>query len=801
MLREKVNSTRKFLCVFLFPLVISSSSLLAAQQQNVEETDDVFEMPLEQLMEIEVVSPASLTKTKPRLVPSAVTTITQEDIWSSNARSLYELLDIYVPNLQWMRHHWEADVMGLRGIISDRNDKYLLLVNGRVMNERTHFGAVTEQDLVMLSDVHHIDVIRGPGSALYGPGAVSMVINIVTHSSDTFQGTEVLGRMGVVEEFYSAEVKHGRKFKDDDGGLFVYTGIGNYVGASKYDAPQIFPFTFPLRSDYAWNAPGVSQGPPVFQLPGDGIRSGDPATSLPLTRDGADARGRMPLKLHLQIKRGNWDIWARYTRGGKNFVWSAGSLLRHPWGWADWNNNWGWNGAALSAGSTGTVVKPAFYSYQQATGFVGYKQELTEDIDVDYSISYDMTDFERFIDNRIEDAYREDKYNGKVVVKWQPNEKHSIAFGTEWEHRELGMKSPGWPDGSDYPRDRTFRLVSAFKPHWAWGHSMPRWSTNLLSFFGEHQWTINDKWTTFVGARLDEHTYTDSMFSPRAAIVHTPTDIDTYKLMWSRSVRSNFEEEMKVQSVTTGGDSEPEILDNIELRYERQHSKNLDLAASVFVHYNLEAISWNNTTASSVSTGEQREYGFELEASYHTDKTRVLLSHGFTKLYDFDLERGRSTYISAEPYGHGDDLTNWANNITKLTAQHDLNDKWTLDASMRIYWGYWGMKDYDDYYPYTGTGAAQSSNLYYTWWAPTGPYTQVWPAIDNHWKRAYRPSYFLNIGLQYKHSENLVVNLTAYNLLGVLNKDFNKRNYVQTAGGGDFRSHAAALGISLLYKF
>ena len=190
MFRKDSCSMRKSIFVLILLFVFASGVPLSAKQEETTKSD-IYEMSIDELMEVEIETPATLTKTKPRLVPSAVTTITQEDIWSSNARSLYELLDIYVPNLQWMRHHWEADVMGLRGIISDRNDKYLLLVNGRVINDHTHFGALSERDLVLLKDIDHIDIIRGPGSALYGPGAESMVINIITHSAQTFEGTDI----------------------------------------------------------------------------------------------------------------------------------------------------------------------------------------------------------------------------------------------------------------------------------------------------------------------------------------------------------------------------------------------------------------------------------------------------------------------------------------------------------------------------------------------------------------------------------------------------------------------------------
>jgi outer membrane receptor for ferrienterochelin and colicin len=713
--RKNQPSIKRFLLLSTLMAIMVSAQTFAKEQKT-----DLTELSMEDLMNVEVVSTATLTKTTPRLVPAAVTTITAEQINASGARSLFELLDIYVPNLQVIRHHWESDHIGLRGIINDRDDKYLLLVNGRVINERTHFGALTERDLVLLQDIHHIDVVRGPGSALYGPGAVSMVINIVTYNANTFQGTEVTGRTGAIEEFSSGEVKHGRAFDGNDGGVFLYTGVGKYIGASKFDAPQVFPYTFPDGS----------------------YQAGDPFTDAPLNRDHAEFQ--VPLKIHGQLTKDNWDIWGRYTRGGQQFTWAPGLFEPAPAGFPvspQTNNSWG---------------------YQQYTGFIGYTQELTKNIDIDYAFSYLRTEFSEFRQNSPTNAYREDEYYGKVLLKWQPNEQHKIAIGSEISHRELGMATSLWPHVSA----RSQRLPD-----------MPRWGTNMYSLLGEWQWNLNDQWTTFAGGRVDKHTFTDYMYSPRLAVVYTPTDKDTYKLMWSRSVRANNEEEMKAQDNAKGPLSNPEILDSVELRYERQQSKNLDLAASIFVHYNLQLISWSLTQGKSTNIGTEREYGAELEAAYHTDKSRLMISHGYTKLYAFNLVSGENTYITAKPYGVGDDLANWSNHITKLTAQHKLDDKWTLDASFRLYWGFPGMKDYDKRFPNNGA-------------------TRV---IDNGWEKAYRGNYYLNLGLQYQPNKDLTIGVTGYNLLGIFNRDFNKRNYL--ASNGDYRCEAPAIGVSVTYKF
>jgi outer membrane receptor for ferrienterochelin and colicin len=782
--KEKEKSLiQKLVFMLMLLLVFMPNVRLLAQQQDTNKPGNVFEMPLEQLMQVEVVSTATLTQTKRRLVPSAVTTITSEQIRSSGARSLYELFDIYVPNLQWSRQHWENDQLGLRGIISDRNDKFLLLVNGRIMNDRTHAGVVTELDQMLLSEIHHIDIVRGPGSALYGPGAVSMVINIITYNSDTFQGTEVTSRLGAIEEFYTTELKYGRKFDSNDGGIFVYSGIGRYVGASKYDAPQIYPFTFP----------STGGNPPPGAVPGDGTRAGHAMTNTFLNRDEADALGIPPLKFYGELKKDNWDIWGRLERGGKQFAWDTSSIARTPYGYGDnvWWDRWNY-------ANHHHYQRPNFYTYWQATGYIGYKQELTENLDIDYAFSYQTTSNVQERESRYGQNYREDNYYAKILGKWEPAENHKIAFGTEYYRYKLGRK-PWVGLGYNAPAvggswgGNPTTFYNPELQRWTWVSPIPSWTSTMYSFLGEWQWNINDKWTSFIGGRIDHHTYTEQMFSPHAALVFTPNERDTFKGMWARSVRAAFEEDMKRQDQLSDKFSDPEKLDSIEFRYEREQSKNLDLAGSMFIHYNLKALGWSQAAQEYTIAGTERTFGLEFEASYHTDKTRFTVSHGYTKLYGFYLEPSqRTTFpdaptqsITAKPYGVGNDLTNWSNHNTKMVYQRKLDDKWTFDASLRIYWGFPGMKDFDKYYPYAGTSQATAGDR----------------QIVEGWKRAYRGSYFLDLGLQYKASKNLEIGITGYNLLGIFNKDFNKRNYVEVIGVGDFRSAAPAVGVSLTYTF
>ncbi|MGA1980697.1 MAG: TonB-dependent receptor [Sedimentisphaerales bacterium] len=743
MFREKDSLIQKFIFVLILLLMFAPNVQLLAQQQDANKPKDVFEMSLEELMKVEIVSSATLTKTTQRLVPAAVTTITAEQIQASGARSLFELLDIYVPNLQWWHNHWEADNMGLRGILSDRDDKYLLLVNGRVMNERTHYGALSERDLVELKDIHHIDVVRGPGSAMYGPGAVAMVINIITHNANTFEGTDITSRLGAIEEFYSWEVRHGQKFKDGDGGIFVYSGVSRYRGANAENAPQIYGVDFPAT-------PGGDAA-----MPWDGHKKGKPLTSLSIN-DGEDFRNVTPMKLHVEITRGNWDIWGRYTQGGKQIFWPTGLVARWPYGWT---------------GSWALPLRDSGYGYRQATGFIGYKKDLDEKTDLDMSFSYDMFDFRRIIHTWLQEAYLEQKYISKAMIRRDITSRQKIAFGVEILHGEYGYDNLGWPYGGD-AYDGAFNNVVG---------GMPRWSTNMISFMGEHQWAITDQLTSFIGARYDSHTFTNKMFSPRASLVYAPNKQDTYKVMWARSVRANYEEQLKDTSMRTGQDSAPEKLDSLEVRYERKQNENLDLAASWFLHYQLQLIGWSNAANGEAVVGNQKEWGLELEAMYHTDRARLGISHGYTKLIDFQLADPRMVttdplvQASAMPYGYGHDLQRWANHITKVQGQYKLDEKWTLDGSLRIYWGFPGLRDYANY---------DADRLGYT--------------LES--KDPYRGSYYLNLGLQYQPKKNLTFRIDGYNLLGIFSKDFNKRNY-GGEGSADFRDSAPAVGVSMTYKF
>ena len=146
--------------------------------------DELMTMSLEDLMNMEV-SIGTISGTSKSKLPASVTTITKEDIELSNAQNIVHLIQMYVPGANYFRHNEGANI-GIRGITSDRNTKLLLTVNGLLVNQKAHRGVATELENWDMNDIDRIEIIRGPGSVTYGPGAIAGVINIVTKTSYNF---------------------------------------------------------------------------------------------------------------------------------------------------------------------------------------------------------------------------------------------------------------------------------------------------------------------------------------------------------------------------------------------------------------------------------------------------------------------------------------------------------------------------------------------------------------------------------------------------------------------------------------
>ena len=167
-IKRKAIKVSWYLVYVLFSFAVCAS----------DSEDDLFMMDLEELINVQITS-ASLTSNSQRFSPSTISYISSKALKKRGVRTLSQALS-FLPGTDIQKRRNGRDMVWFRGIPSGRNTKIMLLVDGVPYREPV-FGGWSPDEEVPLNNIHHIEVIRGPGSALYGGNAYSGLISIFTN--------------------------------------------------------------------------------------------------------------------------------------------------------------------------------------------------------------------------------------------------------------------------------------------------------------------------------------------------------------------------------------------------------------------------------------------------------------------------------------------------------------------------------------------------------------------------------------------------------------------------------------------
>ena len=196
-------------------LAVSLVGLPAFAETNTPPEEELLDLSLEELISLEVPDVTSVSRKKQRLMDSAaaVYVITSEDIRRSGVTSIPEALRM-VPGMQVARlngNTWSISTRGFNYIFAN---KLLVLMDGRTVYSPLFSGVNWDVQDTMLEDIDRIEVIRGPGAALWGANAVNGVINIITkHAGDT-QGGLLSTGFGSEEKLFEA-YRYGGEIAED----------------------------------------------------------------------------------------------------------------------------------------------------------------------------------------------------------------------------------------------------------------------------------------------------------------------------------------------------------------------------------------------------------------------------------------------------------------------------------------------------------------------------------------------------------------------------------------------------------
>jgi iron complex outermembrane receptor protein len=168
------------LALFLAPF--SAASQDALKEQGV---DDIFELSLEELLNLTVVS-ASKFEQKQSEAPNIISAVPREVSRSFGWLSANEVLN-YQPGF-FPSHDFERRTVGFRGMFEGWNNNHLLMmVDGIPFNDNL-YGTAFTWEITPLNFVNSIEVIRGPGGALYGTNAMNGVVTLNTLNASDLQG-------------------------------------------------------------------------------------------------------------------------------------------------------------------------------------------------------------------------------------------------------------------------------------------------------------------------------------------------------------------------------------------------------------------------------------------------------------------------------------------------------------------------------------------------------------------------------------------------------------------------------------
>lgn len=327
--------------------VLGTSLLLVANaaqssQDLRRDPDELKRLSVEELLDVEV---TSVSRRPERLAQaaSAIQVISQEEIRRSGATSLPEALRL-ASNLQVAQVNSSQWAISARGFNNVLANKLLVMIDGRTVYTPLYAGVFWDVQDTLLEDVDRIEVVSGPGGALWGANAVNGVINVATRSAEQTQGlflqadagTE-LRAMGGIR--YGGELTpnlhyrvYGKAFERDDTALTN----GNDAG----DDWSLRQGGFRLD----WNSDDT-----VLTLQSD-VYDGKPNPDglLPVSASGGNLLGRWQ---HTVSDTSDFQLQAYYDRTRRNFNNGfAENLATYD---IDWQHRfalgsrqeviWGWN--------------------------------------------------------------------------------------------------------------------------------------------------------------------------------------------------------------------------------------------------------------------------------------------------------------------------------------------------------------------------------------------------------------------------------------------------------------------------
>ena len=523
----------------------------------------------------EIISIATGSSQPISRAPAVATVITAKEIKKIGATDLDEVLET-VPGLHVSRRAANyTPIYTFRGVYASENPQVLILVNGISINNLF----VGDRNQVWggfpVNSISRIEVIRGPGSAVYGADAVSGVINIITKEVAEIDGIEFGSRAG--------------SFDTRD----IWALYGGEVGG--FDVAFSAEFRDTDGHDEDVNADAATiQG---TSLAPDSVNTGTQNfdTRLSVTKD--NWKFRVGLQNRQDLGTGAGIAEALDPNGEtKSNRWNADLTYHNP-----------------------TLRNDLDVKAQ--ISYFDTSQEVTEDLILFPPGSFlpgPVGPFPNGIIGNPEVWERHWRY-GLTGVFTGFND-HTIRSGIGYTHQEIYKVE----DESNFSPLNFGVLTDLTDTPFAF---LPEKHRNNSYAFLQDVWQISNDWELTAGIRYDDYNDFGDTWNPRLALVWAARHDLTAKLLYGEAFRAPSFAEFRNQNnpVAIGNsDLDPEEMETIELAFDYRPKDNLRLGLNLF-RYEWDDIIRFTPTAQNV--GEQEGYGFEFEFDWQVSRTLNILGN------------------------------------------------------------------------------------------------------------------------------------------------------------------------------
>lgn len=495
------------------------------------------------------------------LAPSVATVITAAQIEKMGATTLDEILET-VPGLHVAPSGLNAfsSIWSIRGVRTNINPQVLLLLNGVGINSATNGGRVHRYNMPV-SMISRVEVIRGPGSAIYGADAFAGTINVITKDGHEVDGTQTGIRYGSFETI-DGWLQHGASY----GSWNVVAGIE--VRKTDGDDNRV-----------------ISQ---------DGLGSAPPS----LAPGPLDTR-REHVDLNLAVNKD--DRWIGRFYGS-------------------WVNDTGMGPGAIQVlNNNGSTIK----NNQYLLDLIYNNSDIIADLDLSLKGSHLYQKGDNYFQfypsgmmNMLGNPIATMQTTGlELVGKYNSFTSHVLrsSLGVKYYKIETDQYKNFGPGVSD----QFGALVSVKGTPYIFMENQDRtlWYLSL-----QDEWSLARGWALTAGVRYDDYNDIGSTTNPRLALVWETMPELTSKLMYGRAFRApSFQEQhFQANPVITGNSNlAPETIDTYELAFDWQPTNNLRIVPSFF-YYEIEGLIEfvGPLPSQAQNNGARKGQGLELEADW-----------------------------------------------------------------------------------------------------------------------------------------------------------------------------------------